>query len=118
MRRFHLAAGLVVASNKIGEVKEDGKKKTDIGRDVELFEMILDLLPVERGGAAARPFIDSYYVPYFKEMKRLKHVETPWHIIHASIKKAALVEWVGKNQQRINDFMNWSAGFQWSKGLT
>lgn len=105
---------MVLAGNWVQD-PANTNKKTDVERSIEQFELILNLLPVDKEPRGEPSFTDSYYVPYFKQMQERKLVETLWQMIYAAGKRSESEKWLSENQAKVNDFMNWSSGYQWPK---
>jgi tetratricopeptide (TPR) repeat protein len=106
---------VVLAGNWVPDAKGEAKKKSDVERSIEQFELVLSLLPADKAPKGEGNFTDSFYVPYFKQMQEKKLVETLWHMIYAAGKRSESEAWLTANQQKVNDFMNWSSAYAWPK---
>lgn len=98
------------------DVALDHDKSNANKSDIENFARKLETLCATfKESKKHKGFYWEYYVPYFIEMSNKKHIETFAYISHASSEKKETQDWLENHGKEIQDFFQWSKGFQWNK---
>jgi hypothetical protein len=92
-----------------GRFLEKNKNKSPMEQEVEQFSSsfacMLELMEDKKNKLK---FTGDYYVPYFIEMQKQKHVETFVYLIHSSSEEEGVLTWLEKNPDKIHTFLEWS----------
>jgi tetratricopeptide (TPR) repeat protein len=60
-------------------------------------------------------FLWSYYMPFFRELSRQKHVEPFVYYISQRVNLPGIREWGAANTTRVQAFLDWVRGYAWPK---
>ena len=95
----------------------DGKKKKKPKSEVETFISNFGSLcsSLEESRTKNRGFYWEFYADYFIALHNKKLTETLGYIVYAKSGDEKVSDWIKKNEKKINDFFEWSAGYEWPK---
>jgi tetratricopeptide (TPR) repeat protein len=89
--------------------------KTEIQRMVFQVDALLGVISSTAAAKDKSTFMGSYYMPYFMEMQAKKFVEPFVYYISQRTPFPGVKEWLTANQERVNDFLSWSRGYEWPR---
>lgn len=92
-----------------GDDEKDEKPKTREEQFVETLEMLVN--SVAEDDENGKTFTGKNYFGYFREMKAKDYTKVLGHLVLAQIGSDAAMDWLGKNQQDLLAFWNWSKAF-------
>lgn len=87
-------------------------KKTDAENFIRKIEVICASL--EEGKNENNGFYWDFLAPYFIEMKKNKLIEPFAYIAYVDAGTDDVVKWHKKNQDKLDDFYEWSKNYKWS----
>ncbi|MCR4030347.1 MULTISPECIES: tetratricopeptide repeat protein [Flavobacterium] len=87
-------------------------KKTEAENFIRKFEVICSSLEEVKSDNSG--FYWSYLAPYFIEMKNKKLIEPFAYIAYVDAGTDDVVKWHKKNQNKLDDFYEWSKNYKWN----
>ena len=109
------AANVALSMLAAAPYLEKNKGKSEIRLAIENFTALFTVLS-EGGKKKQSGFAGSYYRPYFVELKDRNYIEPFCYYIHQGGGSSEAASWLAQNGGRVNEFLNWSKSYQWTKG--
>jgi tetratricopeptide (TPR) repeat protein len=104
-----LALSMIAASPHL----EKNRGKSEMQLVVEDFSTLFSVIEEVSAGKKHSGFAWNYYRPYFVEMKSRDYVEPFCYYTRRSGNNKDVARWLSENAGRVNEFLNWSKGYQW-----
>ena len=92
---------------------DNGKKETEAL--VNQVNAILTRLAADNPSLDRATFVGRFHVPYFAELKRRNYVEPFVYWVSQRAPVPGVKEWINANEDRVREFLNWSAKYAWPK---
>lgn len=96
---------------KIAIQLSDTLKLSEILNRVDIFETLLSIL--DEPDKEYSSDIANYLLPYFNELKQNNYTETFVYAMHQLADEKDIVTWIEENEDKLNDFYNWSNNYTW-----
>ena len=106
---------LVLGLSGAVSATENDKDKSDAEKLASQLSTLLALLGETEDKGDKSKFTFRYYIPYFNELKKRDYVEPFAYYISQSSNMSGVADWLQANGARVNEFLNWSKGYQWAK---
>ncbi|HSE34226.1 MAG TPA: tetratricopeptide repeat protein [Pyrinomonadaceae bacterium] len=104
---------LILGISGAAAMTEKNKSKSEVQKFVDQLEVVLSLMAENEGKGDKSKFTFRYYVPYFVELKKRNYVEPFGYYISQTSDYPGVSEWLDKNANRVNEFLNWSKNYRW-----
>ena len=108
---LEVAMSIAVAAGYL----EEGKRKNELEQLVSAFEMAGEILAGQKHNKKSA-FSSYYYGPYYGEMSRKKLVEPFVYFILRGSNTPGVAEWLEKNKDQVQAFLEWDRAYQWRNG--
>ena len=111
---FSALDALIATSHSTFTTEMDrGKKEAEAL--VDQVNAILTRLAADNPSLDGATFVGRFHVPYFVELKRRNYVEPFVYWVSQRAPVPGVKEWINANEDRIREFLNWSAKYAWPK---
>jgi hypothetical protein len=111
---FSSLDALIVTSHATFTTEMDaGKKETEAL--VNQLNAILTPLGADSPSFDGSTFVGRFHAPYFAELKRNNYVEPFVYWVSQRAPVPGVREWIDANEDRVREFLNWSAKYAWPK---
>lgn len=104
---------LILSMTASLDFSDENKNKTDVEKFVRKFEVIcssLDETKKDNWG-----FYWQKFVPYFREMKKNRFIETFAYIAFVNTNSDDVLKWHKNNKSEVEKFYNWNNNYNWNK---
>lgn len=109
------AIELVLSLSGAVGASEASKNKSEAEKLVGQLSTLLAVISENEDKGDKGKFTFRYYVPYFTELKKRDFVEPFAYYISQSSNMSGVSDWLLANGARVNEFLNWSKGYQWAR---